>query len=229
MKSQFRKWCKISDRKIIQLMKLFALDLPASKVARIAWLSENTAEDRADYFRRAIHRHQCNEQNEFLEWVIEADECYFWPTRVKGKRGRWAWGKTKVFGLLKRQGKVYTQIVDDVKARTLLPIIRGKVTKWSTMNTDKFSPYDWLVDLGYEKHYRVSHGDNEFARGKQHINGIESFRSYCKRRLQKFNWVKKKKFPLYLKECEFRFNCWLQEEDVYKSLRRIVKKYNLLG
>jgi transposase-like protein len=45
--------------------------------------------------------------------------------------------KTIVFGLLKRNGKVYTEIVPDVKAKTLVPIIRGKVVPTETeINTD---------------------------------------------------------------------------------------------
>jgi len=35
--------------------------------------------------------------------------------------------------------------------------------------------YDGLVDIGFDKHFRGNHGNNEFARGKHHVNGIESF------------------------------------------------------
>jgi len=49
-----------------------------------------------------------------------------------------------------------------------------------------------LVDVGYNKHYRVNHGNNEFSKGQGiHINGIENFWSFTKRRLSKFNGVKK--------------------------------------
>jgi len=41
--------------------------------------------------------------------------------------------------------------------------------------------------MGYKKHFRVYHGEHEFARGNCYINGIESFWSYAKRRLAKFN------------------------------------------
>jgi len=62
-----------------------------------------------------------------------------------------------------------------------------------------------LVDVGYSKHFRVHHGANEFARdGHYHINGIESFWSFTKRRLAKFNGVKVN-FELHLKECEWRW------------------------
>ena len=103
--------------------------------------------------------------------------------------------------MLKREWKVYTQIIDDVSAKTLIPIIRWKVETTSIMNTDWRKSYDWLVDVWYEKHYRVHHWDNKFVRGTQHINWIESFRSYCKRRLYKFNGIKNDKFLLHLKEC----------------------------
>lgn len=94
---------------------------------------------------------------------------------------------------------------------------------WSRLNTDKFRPYDWLVNLWYEKHYRLNHWENEFARWMQHINGIENFRSHCKRILVKFNDVKKEKFALHLKECEFRFNCWLQKENIYTKLTKLLR------
>ncbi len=65
--------------------------------------------------------------------------------------------------------------------------------------------YDSLVIEGYE-HYRVHHGADEWVRGACHINGLESFWSFSKRRLAQFNGITKAMFPIHLKECEFRFN-----------------------
>ncbi|RPB89949.1 transposase [Neisseria meningitidis] len=45
---------------------------------------------------------------------VEADESYFGGQR-KGKRGRGAAGKVAVFGLLKRNGKVYTVTVPNTQ------------------------------------------------------------------------------------------------------------------
>jgi transposase len=106
---------------------------------------------------------------------VEVDESYFRRRRVRGKRGRGAGGKTIVFGLLKRDGKVYTEIVPDCKKRTLRAIIRGQVAPGSIIHSDGRRGYDDLVDVLYRKHFRVTHWANEFARGDCHISGIESF------------------------------------------------------
>jgi transposase-like protein len=152
---------------------------------------------------------------------IEVDESYFGAKRIKGKRGRGAYGKTIVFGLLKREGKVYTEIVPDVKAVTLQALIRGHVELESVIHSDGWRGYNGLVDIGYDKHMRVNHGENEFARGNSHINGIESFWGYAKTRLVKFRGIDKNSFNLHLKECEFRFNN--RGENLYKMLLQIFR------
>ena len=152
---------------------------------------------------------------------FELDESYFGAKRVRGKRGRGAAGKTPVFGLLKRDGKVYVEIVENCTREQLLPIIQGKILEGSTINTDGWKAYDSLVLNGYT-HHRVFHSHNEFARGKCHVNGIESFWSYCKRRLAKFNGLTDEKFILHLKESEFRFNN--RKQNLYKILLEIIRK-----
>ena len=52
---------------------------------------------------------------------FELDENYFGARRVGGKRGRGAVGKTPVFGVLKREGKVHVSIVSRCSCEELLP------------------------------------------------------------------------------------------------------------
>lgn len=162
------------------------------------------------------------EQNSPFRGEIEVDESYFGARRQKGKRGRGAYGKTPVFGILQRGGKVYTEIVPNCAKATLQAIIRGKVSPESIIHSDQWRGYNGLVDIGYEKHYRVKHGDDEFANDKSHINGIESFWSYSKRRLQKFHGVPQNTFYLHLKECEFRFNH--RNENIYAILLKMIRQ-----
>ena len=114
-------------------------------------------------------------------------------------------GKTPVFGLLKCDSKVYVEVVKNCSKEILLPIIQGKILEGSTVHTDGWRAYDGLILNGYD-HYRVFHSKNQFTRGKSHVNGIESFWSYAKRRLSKFSGLTDDKFIVHLKECEWRFN-----------------------
>ena len=158
----------------------------------------------------------CRQASQPLAGQIEVDESYFGARRIKGKRGRGARGKIIVFGLLKRAGKVYTEIVPDCSAYTLQRIILGKTEIGSVIHSDGWCGYNGLVDFGYKKHFRVHHGRNEFVRGNSHINGIESFWGYAKIRLVKFKGMNKSMFNSHLKECEFRFNN--RGRDLYKVL-----------
>ena len=79
------------------------------------------------------------------------------------------------------------------------------------------------MDVGYDKHFRVNHGKNEFAlEGEIHINSIESFWSFTKRRLKKFNGVKKN-FEIHLKKCEFHWR--KSNETMYNILTSKLSKY----
>ena len=134
---------------------------------------------------------------------IELDESYFGGVR-KGKWGRGASGKIPVFGILKRRGKVYTQVLDNTKTDTLIPIIRQKIRPDSIVYTDGYRSYNAL-DVAEFKHYRINHSEL-FADKQNHINGIENFWNQAKRVLRKYNGIPAKNFNLFLKECEFRFN-----------------------
>jgi transposase len=134
---------------------------------------------------------------------VEVDESYFGGRR-KGKRGRGAAGKVPVFGLLKRGGKVYAVVITDAKATTLLPILKQRIVPDAIVYSDSLPSYNALAVAGF-RHLRTDHS-KLFAAGKNHINGIENFWNQAKRHLRKFNGVPQKHFPLFLKECEWRFN-----------------------
>src|SRR3990167_6264586 len=136
------------------------------------------------------------------------------------KRGRGAENKVPVFGIKKREdGRVYTQIIKNASKQELLPIIR-RLTKRdrTTVYTDKWASYDSLVLDGY-RHKRINHSKTYSNRRGSHVNGIENFWSFAKRRMAKFNGVSRKTFLLHLKECEFRYN---HKHDILRLLKVIV-------
>ncbi|WP_458119399.1 IS1595 family transposase [Mannheimia haemolytica] len=192
---------RLSQYKQHKLIELFVAGVIARTVAELVNVNKTTA---AYYFHRLrllIYQH--SPHLEMFEGEIEVDESYFGGHR-KGKRGRGAAGKTAVFGLLKRDGKVYTVVVPNTQSATLLPIIREKVKPGSLVYTDFYRSYD-VLDVSEFNHFRINHSTH-FAENQNHINGIENFGSQAKRHLRKFNGIPKVHFELYLKECEWRFN-----------------------
>ena len=176
---------KLSKYKIKKILKLFCEDISASKTANILLINRNTINKYYNIFRKLIlsktEKQLSQDKGEF-----ELDESYFGAQRVRGKRGRGAAGKTPVFGLLKREGKVIVSVIKNCSKAQLLPIIKGNILEGSTIHTDGWKGYDGLILNGYN-HYRVYHSKDGFSRGKSHVNGIESFWSFAKRRLAKAN------------------------------------------
>ena len=220
MKNKYLVRSRISERKFREILRLFCLDIEAQQTAQIVQISRQTINKLFDKFREVIVL-DCENVSPFETGEIELDESYFGAKRVRGKRGRGAYGKIPVFGMLKRNGKVYTQIVKHCSIAEILPIIERKANKESTIYTDYFKTYDGLADFGYKRHYRIKHSDNEFVNGHNHINGIENFWGLCKVRLSKYRGIHKHKFYLHLKECEFRYNN--RNTDIYKYLLRLIK------
>lgn len=140
-----------------------------------------------------IEYHLNLEAKELFDGEIELDESYFSGIR-KGKRGRGAGGKTAVFSLLKRSGKVFVLVVKDTKTNTLMPIIVGKIKPDSIVYTDSYKSYNAL-DVSDFKYFGINHS-KEFVKGHNHINGIENFWPQAKRVLRKYNGIDKKTFSL---------------------------------
>ena len=189
-------------------MKYFVGGMTARTAANLSGIHRNTAVRFFHKLREKIAIKQQNRNEQFCGQV-ELDESYFGGHR-KGKRGRGAGGKVAVFGILKRGGKVYTQIIMDAKTNTLMPIIRDKIEPDSIVYTDYWRAYNAL-DVSEFKHYRINHS-KLFAKKHNHINGIENFWNQAKRHMKKFNGVPKENFNLFLKECEWRFNMGTPKE-----------------
>ena len=213
LKNKYLYRSHISEKKFREILRYFCEDLDATKTASFTKMQRKTINQIFGKMRLRIFD-LCQIEEKF-SGEVEVDESYFGARRVRGKRGRGARGKTPVVGLLKRGGKVFTKIIPNCTRAELMPIIKGQIIKKSTVYTDGWKSYDGLVLNGYH-HYRIFHHENEFARGKNHVNGIESFWSFTKRRMAKFNGIKKENFLVHLKESEYRWN--YRGQDIYRNL-----------
>lgn len=213
------KHCKLGRNKQLELIKYFVSGTTARTASELTGIHRNTAVRFFHKLRVKIAVKQQNRNEQFCG-KIELDESYFGGTR-KGKRGRGAAGKVAVFGILKRGGKVYTQVILDAKTDTLMPIIRQKIEPDSIVYTDCWRAYNAL-DVSEFKHYRINHS-KLFAKKHNHINGIENFWNQAKRHMRKFNGIPRNHFNLFLKECEWRFNIG-SPKYLLEDLKKILKE-----
>ena len=151
---------------------------------------------------------------EVFSGTVEVDETYLggqWKNKRHSaksggtKRGRGT-SKTPVFGILCRGGKVWAQVVPDVEAKTLMPLISRRVKAGSIVCSDTWKSYTGVAAKGYV-HRLVKHHKGEYSDGKgNHINGLEGFWGYLKRRLAAKGGIRKERLPLYLGEYVWRYN-----------------------
>ena len=214
-----RRRSKISPYKQSKLLELFIGGVPARTAAELAGVNRHSA---TLYYQkiRAVIAHEMSESSPF-SGEVELDESYFGGHR-KGNRGRGAGGKVPVFGILKRKGKVYTQVIPNASSATLMPIIHQQIQPDSIVYTDCWKAYS-SIDVAQFHHFRINHS-KLFADKKNHINGIENFWSQAKRWLRKYNGISKDTFPMFLKECEFRFNMGSPANQL-KVLKRWKRKH----
>jgi transposase len=136
---------------------------------------------------------------------FEVDETYIGASKP-GKRGRGAGGKAIVFGVAKRNGNVSALVPRNLKATTIVPLIKERVLPESMVYTDEFPTYDYLKEHGF-KHKRIHHASKVWVAGNAHINTIEGFWSLLKRGIKGvYHAVSEKHLQSYINEYAFRYN-----------------------
>ena len=105
VKNKYFLRSRISEPKFREIVRLFSADLTAQQIAFFSGISRNSINKILKNIRIRMAEH-CEKNSLFSKGQIEMDESYFGPRRIRGKKGRGAYGKTIVFGVKKRQGKV---------------------------------------------------------------------------------------------------------------------------
>lgn len=154
-----------------------------------------------------------------LTGQVEVDESYF-GGRKSGKRGRGASGKTVVMGMVERNGNAIAQVVPNVRASTLLPMIERRIARENKtiVFTDELHSYDSIERLGYA-HEVVQHAAKQYVSGIAHVNTVESLWSTIKRGIDGVNHSVS---PLYLQgyldSYVYRYNHRKDEQPMFASL-----------
>ena len=138
--------------------------------------------------------------------VVEVDETFI--GREPGKPVKRGVGhKMKVLTLVDRTtGKAKSVVVDDLKIKTLLPILKENIAAEATVYTDEAMQYD---NLGkhFALHDKVNHGMEEYARGEVSTNTVEGYFSIFKRGMKGvYQHCGKKHLHRYAAEFAFRYS-----------------------
>lgn len=158
-----------------------------------------------------------------LQGHVELDEAYVGGHRP-GKRGRGAAGKTIVFGMKERDGRMTAEVIPNVKKVTLREATLRNVEPGSIVSTDELMSYGLLDADGY-KHGQVKHGAKEFAYydyrhdATHHTNSVESFWGLFKKSIASTHiHVSAKYMDRYLGEFTFRPNHRTMENAMFDLL-----------
>lgn len=142
--------------------------------------------------------------------TVEIDETFIGNDRAvkpKGdKKGRGYAHKHKVLSLIERGGKVQSIVVDDLKTKTLYPILRERIAEETRVMTDDAGQYFHLRGE-FPDHNVVRHRQGEYGRGPVHTNTIEGYFSIFKRGMKGvYQHCAKPHLHRYLAEFDFRYN-----------------------
>ncbi|UYN90095.1 MAG: IS1595 family transposase [Anaerolineales bacterium] len=150
-------------------------------------------------------RHCLDEDFSPFTGDVELDESYF-GGRKHGKRGRGAEGKTAVFGMAQRAGRVKARVVPNVRRKSIMPIIESSVNKTARVFTDERNTYAALPAMGYA-HGSIPHAQKVYVMGDVHTNTIEGFWSNVKNGIRGvYHSVSSRYLQSYLNEYAFRYN-----------------------
>ena len=114
--------------------------------------------------------------------------------------------------MIERSGKVIIKMLENVKQKTIEPIIKKFVEQNTQIYTDEYDVYARLKDWGY-KHSSVCHSKGEYARDEDgdgfheiHVNTMEGFWSLLRSWLRPHRGISQEKLPIYLGFFEFIHN-----------------------
>ena len=187
----------------------FVLGLSSNQLAEETGLQKTRVLRALTCLREAVVR----EPDEAFSGIVEVDETYVGGQRrnqrnakraVPSKHGRGT-SKTPVFGILCREGKVWAEVVPNIQAETLLPLITQKVRVGSTVCSDMQVSYTGVAARGYVHRLVDHHATYSDGKGT-HINGLEGFWGYLKRNLASRGGIRREKLPLFLAEYVWRYN-----------------------
>lgn len=205
-KNRYVRRAKISEYKFRKLVKYFAEDLSATQISMLTQINRNTVNRYLNEIRERIVEF-CEQYSPIPEQEKDATET---------KLQRLSEKVSNNLGLLKRRGKVYATLVANYtseKVRNLLNMATKSDSKDLKVHSIDVNEEDGVIAIGYD--------DLPLYIDKpSYVENLDTFWSFTRERLGKFQGLAKHKFYLHLKECEFRFN--FRNDNLYAVMLKLI-------
>jgi len=210
----------LSPRQWLRLLRLFAAEETAHAMAATLGLAYNTAYKAATVARLAILAASLDGLA-ILRSPL-GPEIGFSGKALRPKSSEEPLGTEPVFGILERDGMVFIDYLPAMGPEDLLHFNRNFSLPLSRLGgivySDRYQRYETLVVCGSEL---LSRRLIEVAGRAPAVDPSKTgFWPYARERLVRFHGVTARKFPLYLKELEFRYNH--REQDIIPILLEII-------
>lgn len=194
---RFLNRCAFTAQQWLWFLKLFSLDVSPAAIGEQMAVSYATVLKAADTVRRAI-----------LAQALDAPRIYaagVWPGPGNPMPER-DMVNAPVFGIIELGGMAICDLLPDLSAENLLHFKLNFCLKTASIGqvvyTAPYKQYQSLVSCGpalWPARY-VRHADKRLP-----VEG-SPFWAFSKQRLRQLRGVQASHFPLYLKECELRYN-----------------------
>jgi len=194
----------LSPAKWLDLARAFALDANTREAAEQANISYNTAFKALTVLRLAILA-QGADARQLLGAQTGLGELFSGGKLCTAPES--PTGNVPVYGILSQGQRAFVDMVPELTAESVLHFNHNFHLRVARLGhiliTDRYKTYDGLVLCGDDRlpyHYLLRHQGQPFAESGS------PFWLYARDRLRHFKGLSARRFPLYLKELELRFN-----------------------
>ncbi len=192
-----RRWLNeagLTPGQWLRLVKLFELEVGPGQAAEQLGLAYNTVYKALCTVRRAILA-QAPDAAQYYGPEAVLPEVYTCPRASADAPA----DRIPVFGLCGNNGDSRAVLLPDMWAETVYFLNLKTASLGRIVYTDRYRDYDALVFCG----------ESYLCRGRRHeggvhVDGAKGFWSFAKDRFARMSGVSPLRFPLYLKELEFR-------------------------
>ncbi len=200
----------------VALIKLFAEEKSVRRMTELLGLSHNTVYKALTAVRFSILAHALDAP-QFLGPRTGLNS-YLKGNRLTGGPKDMSMDTIPVYGILEKNGWVFIDLVPGLQAETVfhfhLNFHLKLVRSGNLVYTDRYREYDAMLFCGNDT---LPYDCIRYYSAPARIDAMDSqFWAFARNRLKRFRGIPRRRFPLYLKELEFRFNN--REQDLFPLL-----------